>query len=176
MNPPPPPQKKKKISTFCTSFGRGGRAQSFLRECAHTYYTYIHIYIYYMYMALTWIRNPFCNWVPNPSHLDAHGLLGLGAGLRCLDTNTKCIFGVICVLIKCDSVFFQRSTFLRQKHYAKTLKIEMLEQTLLVQSIGVKPPNIIKIPTPRKSLNIFIKKGFENSELKILECSIMAFK
>ena len=41
---------------------------------------------------------------------------------------------------------------------------------LLVQSIRVKPPNTIKIGISMKTLKHLDKKGFENSELKILEC------
>ena len=42
MNPSPP---EKKISTFCTSSGRGGGVQSFTQRSARTHMWYIYIYV-----------------------------------------------------------------------------------------------------------------------------------
>ena len=44
---------------------------------------------------------------------------------------------------------------------------------MLVQSIGVQPPNTIQIGISKKTLNIFIK-GFENNELEI--CNVCGVK
>ena len=42
------------------------------------------------YRAFGWIRNPCQNRTPTPTKLYAHCLVGLGAGLNCLYTSTKC--------------------------------------------------------------------------------------
>ena len=42
-----------------------------------------------VYRVCTWTRNQAKTLVPNPSQIYAHGLLGLGTGLKGLNTSTK---------------------------------------------------------------------------------------
>ena len=64
---------------------------------------------------------------------------------------------------------FQVNTFYA-KMTQKDVKLKDSSKRFLVQSIGgVKTQNTIKISITMKTLNIMIK-GFENSELNILEC------
>ena len=52
----------------------------------------------------------------------------------------------------------------------KALKLKDWSKGLLVQSIGEKSPNTIKIGISKKNLKHLDKEGFERSKLKILEC------
>ena len=89
---------------------------------------YLYIYIY-TDRVFGWIRNPVQNWVPNPTKICPQGSVGIGTGLKCLYTSTKCIFGVH------FGMFMWKSSYLRwplfeAKNDEKKPKIERLQQRL----------------------------------------------
>ena len=69
----------------------------------------------------------------------------------------------------CEKSSYSNQTLLRPKTAEKDLKLKDWSKGLLIQSIGDKPPNTIKIGISKKNLKHLDKKGFERSKLKILE-------
>ena len=73
--------------------------------------------------------------------------------------------------------FYSNQTLVRPKTTKKDLKLKDWSKGLLVQSVGVKPPNTIKIGISKENLKHLDKEGFERSNSKSWNvCRIIAFK